>query len=331
MLRGCLVVVLLVCAVVASAFTQLARPNPVRLRIQVTYENGMDKVRDANVELMDTVGGGSSTADRKLTDQDGRVEFNTFTGGHRIRITADGAYPYEGEFLIESVETFHVELIRMRRKPDAQQPIIEERTGTATVPLVRLKIPEKARKEFEKGGKALEQKNWAESRKDFQAAIDLYNDYDLAYNGLGVACTELKDLAAAQQAFRKAVKLNDKFAEAQRNLARLVLAEHKYEEVDTLLTESLTAEPNNAWALTNAAYAELNLHRFKQASEHALRVHTLPHEGLANAHVIAAYALEELGQPQEAVEQWKLYLKEDPNGPNARHAQDKIGKLAKSP
>jgi tetratricopeptide (TPR) repeat protein len=291
----------------------------------------MDTVRDANVELMDAVGGSSET-DKKLTDQDGRVEFNSFTGSHRIRVTADSAYPYEGDFLIAEVETFHVEVIRMRRKPDAQQPVIESKhVGTATVPLVRLKIPEKARKEFEKGSKALEQKNWAASRKNFQAAIDVYGDYDLAYNGLGIACTEMKDLATAQQSFRKAIELNDKFAEAQRNLARILLAEHKYQEVDALLSESLTAEPNNAWALTNAAYAELNLHRFKQASDHALQVHALSHEGLANAHVIAGYALEELGERQEAIAQWRLYLKEDPNGPNAKHAQEKLLSLTKSP
>jgi Flp pilus assembly protein TadD len=288
----------------------------------------MDKVRDANVELMDSVGG-SSVTDKQLTDPDGRVDFNTYTGQHRIRITADGAYPYDGDFQIGEAETFHVEMIRMRLKPGAQQTVVDTRTaGTGTVPLVRLKIPEKARKEFEKGSKALEQKNWAESRKSFQAAIDHYSDYDLAYNGLGVACTELRDRPAAEQAFHKAIELNDKFAEAQRNLARLVLSEHKYEEVAALLNQSLVSEPTNAWALTNAAYAELELHRFKPAAEHALQVHALPHHGLANAHVIAAYALDALGQPQEAAAQWKLYLTEDPSGPNARRAQDEVRRLA---
>ncbi len=87
----------------------------------------------------------------------------------------------------------------------------------------------------------------------------------------------------------------------------------------------------NSWALTNAAYAELELHRFKEAAEHALRVHGLPHDGLANAHVIAAYALEALGQQQEAAAQWRLYLKEDPKGPNAKRAQESVARLAKAP
>jgi tetratricopeptide (TPR) repeat protein len=200
-----------------------------------------------------------------------------------------------------------------------------------TVPAIRLRIPDNARKEFEKGGKAMEEKSWDESRKHFQAAVDLYPDYDLAYNGLGIACSQLNDIPAARQAFLKATELNDKFAGAQRNLARILLSEHNYNEVASLLNRSLNVEPMNAWALTNAAYAELQVHSFKEAAEHALRVHSLPHDSLANAHVIAGYALEALGQKQEAAEQWGLYLKEDPKGPNAKRAQEAVARLTKAP
>jgi tetratricopeptide (TPR) repeat protein len=299
------------------------------MRAVVTYAGGQEPVRNATVELMDSVGGGAVT-DNRLTDHDGRVEFNTVTGSHRVRITADDCYPYEGEFQIGGSETFHIENFSLRRKPGSGA-VTAETEGTNTVPLIRLKIPEKARKEFEKGSKAMEDKDWPSSRKHFQTAIELYPDYDLAYNGLGVACSELHDTPAARQAFLKATALNDKFAGAERNLARITLAEHNYEQSASLLNQSLTVEPGNAWALTNAAYAELELHRFKEAAEHALQVHALPHQGLANAHVIAAYALQALGRPTEAAAQWKLYLKEDPKGPNAKRAREELARLAKSP
>ena len=331
MLRTGLAVVLLACAICGTAFTQiLPRPRPVKLRVIVSYEDFQEKVNYATVDLMDPVGG-SSAMDKKVTDQDGRVEFNTLTGSHRVRITADGCYPYEGEFEIAYSETSHIEYFRVRRKPGAKEPVTEGNKNKEMVPLIRLKIPDNARKEFEKGSKAMEEKRWPESRKHFQAAIDLYSDYDLAYNGLGVACSEMHDLPAAKLAFQKAVALDDKFAGAQRNLARIMLAEHNYQEADSLLTRSLAVESQNAWALTNAAYAELELHRFKEAAEHALRVHELPHQGLANAHVIAAYALDALGRQPEAVLQWKLYLKEDAKGPNAKRAQAEIRRLTMSP
>ena len=326
--RFLLVVALFVLAACGTCLAQgLNRPRPVRLRVIVSYQGGQTKVNHATVELMDAVGS-SSALDKQITDQDGRVEFNTITGAHRIRITGDDIHPYEGDFEIVPTETYHIENIGVRRKPEGEATSAE---AMNTVPAIRLKIPDNARKEFEKGSKAREEQRWGESREHFQAAVDLYPDYDLAYNGLGVACSQLNDIPAARRAFLKATELNDKFAGAQRNLARILLSERNYQEVASLLNRSLNVEPMNAWALTNAAYAELQLHRFKEAAEHALQVHSLPHDGLANAHVIAGYALEALGQQREAAEQWGLYLKEDPKGPNAKRALEAVARLTKSP
>lgn len=302
---------------------RLSAPRPARLRVTVTYDGQQVKTRDATVELQDAVGF-STAMDQKVTDQDGRVEFNTTTGVHRIRISGADFYPLESEIEIAPVEDLHVETFKVKRKTGVETTKQNEQNA---IPAVRLKIPDKARKEFEKGSKSLEDQNWSASRKYFQAAIDLYPDYDLAYNGLGVACSQMNDTPSARQAFVKATQLNDKFAGAQRNLARILLSEHNYEQVALLLNQSLSVEPTNAWTLTNAAYAELQLHKFKEAAEHALQVHKLPHEGLANAHVIAGYALEALGKQQEAAAEWKLYLKEDPRGPNAKRAKEAVARL----
>lgn len=302
---------------------RLAAPRPVRLRVTVTYD-GQARVRDATVELQDAVGF-STAMDQKVTDQDGRVDFNTTTGVHRIRISGADFYPFEGEIEITPVEDFHAETLRVRRKTGVEAAVTAEQD---IVPAIRLKIPDNARKEFEKGSKSLEDQDWSASRKYFQAAIDLYPDYDLAYNGLGVACSRMNDTPRARQAFLKATQLNDRLAGAQRNLARILLSEHNYEQVALLLNQSLHVEPENAWALENAAYAELQLHRFKEAAEHAVRVHSLPHKDLANAHMIAGYALEALGQKDQAAAELKLYLKEDPKGPNVKRVHEMLERIA---
>jgi tetratricopeptide (TPR) repeat protein len=315
--------VLAACGTCLPQQQRLSVPRPARLRVTVTYDAQQVRVRVATVELQDAVGF-STAMDHKVTDQDGRVEFNTTTGVHRIRISGADFYTLESELEIAPVEDLHAETFRVKRKTGVETTTQDEQND---IPAVRLKIPDKARKEFEKGSKSLEDQNWSASRKYFQAAIDLYPDYDLAYNGLGVACSQMNDTPSARQAFVKATQLNDKFAGAQRNLARILLSERNFEQVALLLNQSLSVEPMNAWALTNAAYAELQLHKFKEAAEHALQVHKLPHEGFANAHVIAGYALEALGKQQEAAAQWKLYLKEDPRGPNAKRAKEAVARL----
>jgi hypothetical protein len=323
-----LILPLFMLAACGAALAQLlAQPNQSRVRIVVFYDDGRSPVRDAMVELMDAVGG-TTSGSQKRTDPDGRVEFNTITGGHRVRITSPTTEPFESEFEIAPVEGYHQENFRVRRKADAESTPSEP---GGFVPAIRMKIPDDAKKEFEKGSRDLEDKKWQTSREHFQAAIKIYPDYDLAYNGLGVASSQLMDINTARQAFEKAIELNDKFAGAQRNLARMMISEHNFERAAALLNQSLTTEPANAWALTNAAYAELQLHRFKEAAEHAVKVHTLPHEGLANAHVIAGYAYDALGQREQSVEQWKLYLKEDPKGLNAKKAQAEVSRLTKAP
>jgi len=115
------------------------------------------------------------------------------------------------------------------------------------------------------GAQALERKDWQEARKRFVTATSLYPDYDLAYNGLGVAAMNAGDAEGARRAFEKALLLSENFAEANRNLARILLAEQKNSEALPLLKRSLSTEPENAWALTHAAYVELMLHDFGNA------------------------------------------------------------------
>src|SRR5260221_2916682 len=67
----------------------------------------------------------------------------------------------------------------------------------------RLKVPNKAEKEFLKGKDAGDRKDWPEATKHFQEAIAVYPDYDLAYNGLGQALASNRDVNGARLTFEK--------------------------------------------------------------------------------------------------------------------------------
>src|SRR5205085_2104258 len=193
---------------------------------------------------------------------------------------------------------------------------------------VRLNIPDNAHKTFDKASQALHKEKWDESRTLFQKAISEYADYDMAFNGLGVVETQLKNNDAARQAFLKAIQLNSKYAEAQRNLARLLISQHNNTEAVTQLQASLVSEPNDVWALGNLAYLQLQAHNFEDALANAQKVHTLPHPAMPFAHMVAAYAAEELGKKDVAERELHLYLEEDPKGPNVGRAQQELIRLS---
>jgi tetratricopeptide (TPR) repeat protein len=299
----------------------------VSLRFVITIETEMVRAKHVSVELMDAMGSGAAL-NRRETDDNGTVEFQTLSGVHQVRITGPGIQPYEGEVDVTPAEMTHMERIRVRRA--ATSDTTAPSGVAAPVPAVRLHIPEAARKAFEKGMEAMHGQKWEQGRTQFESAIKEYPDYDEAYLNLGVVQGQLKDVEGARRSFSKAVELNPDFAEANRNLARILLAEHNNDEALRLLKRSLGTEPNNAWALLNAAYLELQAKSFEQALADAQHVHQLAHENLANAHMVAGYAAQAMAQPEVAEKEFRLYLKEDPDGPNSKRAREAVAKLTAS-
>lgn len=301
--------------------------NPIPLRLTITVDGDAMKAAHVSVELMDAVGSGSAMADR-VTDNDGRVDFVAYAGLHRIRISGPGIQRYDGEIEILPSEISHVERIRVHAAERRQQAA--ESPPTGVVPAMRLRIPEGARRAFERGTEAMQQQLWEKSRASFEAAIHEYPQYDMAYNGLGLVQMQLNQIEAARQSFSKALELNPDYAGANRNLARILLSEHKVAEALPLLERSLATEPDNVWALTNAANAEFLLHDFANAIQYARKAHALPHQAFPIVHIIAARSLEAAAHPAQALEEYRLYLQEDPKGPDAKRAQEAVERLRKT-
>jgi len=314
-------------ALCSAQISQRQAPTPVTLRLFITIDGDVEKAGYATVELMDAVGS-SSAMTNKITDNNGTVIFQTFPGLHRIRITGPNIKPYEGDLEIARNETSHVERIRVRRAEPSGRT--NETLPGGTVAALRLRVPASARKAFEQAGEAMRQQHWQESRALFEAAIREYPQYDLAYNGLGMVEVELNEMDAARESFSKAVELNPDFPAAYRNLARISFAEKKYEEADAFLVKSLDGEPLNVWALSSASNAELLTHKYSDAIAHERKAHSVPHQGLAGVHIVAALALEATQQPGEAVKEYQLYLDEDPKGRDADRARKAIIRLSES-
>jgi lipopolysaccharide biosynthesis regulator YciM len=320
---------LIVLAMVIACPAQRAAldARQVVLRLMITIDNDSTKAANVTVELMDAVGMGSAM-DQKVTDNDGRVEFRTLSGVHRIRITGSEVKPYDDSFEISRSESVHVERIRLH-SVSGQPPRPPPGAG-AMIPAVRLRIPAAARKSYEKGMEAMNRQRWQESREFFLTAIREYPQYDMAYNGLGAVQMQTNDVEAARQSFARALELNPDFAGANRNLARIFMSEHKSNLALPLLRRSLATEPENVWALANAANSEFLLKDYDSAILDAHKAHTLPHEAFAIVHIVAARALEAKQKPDEAVAEYRLYLSEEPNGPNAARAKEAIGRLTSS-
>ncbi len=77
--------------------------------------------------------------------------------------------------------------------------------------------------EVSRAMKAIEDKQFAEAKGILTKAIGAKNDDVLAHYYMGVTCSGLGDAAGAEKSFRKAIELDQKFAEAYVNLSALQL------------------------------------------------------------------------------------------------------------
>jgi len=131
----------------------------------------------------------------------------------------------------------------------------------------------------------------------------------------------------ARAAFEKSVALNEKNADADRNLARILINDGTFTRAQDLLKKSLLVEPLNPVTLTLLCVAQAQSGDADGALATARKTHQLPHEGYPLVHYIAGRALEQKGNPQQAYTEYETYLSESPNGAEAQQVRSALAHL----
>jgi tetratricopeptide (TPR) repeat protein len=191
-----------------------------------------------------------------------------------------------------------------------------------------LKIPPAARKSFDKGLEAFQQKDYKKAVELFEKATVTYPEYDAAYDNLGVALMNLGRISEARTAFEHAVRLNDKNPDADRNYSRLLINDEQYVEAKAFLEKALMVEPQEPSSLVLLAIAQLKTGEYDAALQNALKVHHISHEGYAVAHYVAGRAFENKHEMENATTEYQMYLRESPNGPEAGQVRAGLARVS---
>jgi tetratricopeptide (TPR) repeat protein len=314
--RRLLLLFVLALLVPSPGFAQQDRTGvaSAEIRVRVSREDGRPPGDRCRVELLTSSG---VPVRESSSDDSGNVLFPSVPdGSYRLRLTGSTILDITTEEFTVDHGRSVLETVTVRSKTDPT----EANSPESMVAVVDLNVPDAAKKEFDRGWAALQEKNWPEAKRYFQKAAELYPQYASAYNNLGVALMNLGQRSEGKQAFERAVSLNDHFANAHLNLGRVALAEGKYEEAATQLDRAVAANPLNPVGLLLLSSVELQLGKYDECIANARRVHSLPHEGYALAHFFAAQAFEAKHDPSEAMVEYKVFLKESPNSPSASKA-----------
>lgn len=302
-----------------------------------------DRVNDSStalqirIQLQDAFG---SVLEERSPNSDGTLEFKlslqvrsrnggtpgmTATPSYRVRVFG----PEIEEAVVDGVDPFHGETY-------LEIPLRRKSTGTAVkggapsgamVSIARLQVPDKARKELDKGNDLLRDKNFGGAEARFRKAIEIFPDYDQAYNNLGVLFIQTGRPDEARRNFQKAIAINDKFARAYTNLGKLDILEKNYDEGDQVLRKAIQADPTNPETLALAAQCAYFTKHYEDAVTDARQLHAMSHGEFGYAHFLAARSLEELQRSNDAAAEYKLFLKESPTSPNVPSARAALARL----
>jgi len=310
---------------VCVAQNSMAHTTSVEIIVRVTFANDRNAGDQIRIDLINDTG---VPVGEGFTDSEGRAAFHV-EGAGSYEIRASGL-PIQGT----AIERIRVEdmdksrTVYVRATPKTETTATTTKTNAPPVTTAaELKIPMDARKAFHKGMEAWEHNDYPKAAEQFEKAVTIYPEYDTAYNNLGVMYYQMGQTDKARAAFERSVRLNDKNADGDRNLARLLIRDENYPRAQDLLKKSLMVEPLNTVSLTLMCVTQIQTNDDNGALATARKVHQLPHEGYALVHEVAGQAYEHLGQPQNAAIEYETYLRESPNGPEAPQVRNALTRL----
>lgn len=288
------------------------------LRIRIVLEN--DRTVSAPVSVQLLTGAGTPFQEEVSNDR-GEVQFRSVPAGdYRVKIFGVGIK--EMEALVSASAGNPTQFVRV------ESSVSNQAYANGYISAKQLAIPEKARKEFDKGVHDMGESNLGNARKHFLKANELSPNYAAALNNLGVIATKENDNVKAYEYFQKAVAADENYAQGLINLGRIEMVNKNLKAAIAPLEKARSLTPTDAQIFNLLAVAQIQLGDADSALVNARRVHTLEHKHFAVSHYIAASILAKRGLRDDAVAEYELFLKEETkDAPLAKIATNELKQL----
>lgn len=326
MTRSSILTLLILCpALMFSQRSSAPQTGGNDVYVYVTFEHEKPAGISCRVTLFTTT---RQRVGEEFTNDRGLAIFRGVKAGD-YRLVAGGTNIEEAESAItvyshggyDSTQNEHIEVKLIKK--DAEQ----NSSAQASVSVTTLNIPDKARKEFEKGLAAFDKQDFPTARERFTKAVDLYPQYCGALLDLGVIAMQEGHADEGKHYFERATQADPQNPAGYVYLARVDIVRKDYKDAEPLLAKALAISPLDPEPLTLLASSQLQLGELDQAVANAKKVHAVPHQQFAIAHYIAAQALLKESQPAQAADEFRLYLQESPQGPNAAAAKAALASI----
>lgn len=295
------------------------RSQNAQINGQVRYADGGAPANNITVELTSFTGGGSIQVQ---TDRNGKFSFQNLQATQiNVSVRAPG-YKEERQFV--NLSTTPSQYLQFSLKSDGSG------TARGAAPaVIDLKVPAPARKEFDEANKAILSGKPETAIVHLEKAISLHPDFLEATLLLGTVYMDTKQWDKAENVLRRAIQINPKSTAAYFTLGEAFLQQKKYADAEKVIKDGLKIE-ERSWQghyALGRLYWEQNDY-VKAGREIAKTLQLKP--DLAEAHLLGANILLRARKAEDALMEFKEYLRLEPDGKFAPQAKEMVAKIEKA-
>ena len=187
------------------------------------------------------------------------------------------------------------------------------------------------KKEMDKASMALNEKNPSEARKHLKKALEIAPSNPDALYMMGVVEYADKDKAAAEKDFEEVLNRYPEHAGALLMLGQIKLESGEKQEAVGLLEKAVAASPSKWLAHELLAFAYARTGLTVKALVEARKTEELNQERVPSMRLLEAKILAKQGKTDEARAMLEAVVKDFPNDPSTKNAQEFLAKLKGAP
>ena len=239
------------------------------------------------------------------------------TGQYELEVSAVGYLTVRKPYAVtSSFNTFRIE-VTLQRDPNS----VELKEPNAP------DMPSKARKQTQRGVRALKAGNLKEAQKQLEEAYKTVpNSADVNFL-LGYVYFQRKDFTQAQNFLAKAVTADHRNIQALTLLGRVRLQRGEFDAAKATLEEAVALDPDYWMAHSLLADAYLQQHEFEKSRQQA-EIAIERSKGAGNAALLVlGQALASLGKIEEAITALDTFLRNAPTSNVAPRVHELVAQL----
>ena len=189
--------------------------------------------------------------------------------------------------------------------------------------------PKTARKEYEKGEHALNEKKIPDARRHLERAVAAYPCYARAQVELAQVDLHDRKTDSAEARFKKAIQCDGTFLDSFSELAQLCIIEKKFVEGEGILNQGLRLSPQ-AWLFRyQMGQVHYGMQKYPESVQDYLAAQSLHPEMPAKFHIKLATAYLRTNTYDRALAEFQTYLRLEPNGQYAPVARETSARMLK--